>query len=391
MKARGLRYHGAMGRLVIAEILFSLAVLALQEVPRGHGGWTLAGVAILLVLIPVLTRIGERGRSPPGLAARRGITAALALFALLQVGFAILRTVKPKVLDIATTTVAALAALAHGSNPYALPVDPLAGGIDGASAAFHGYKYLPVLLAVYAPLALPWAERGIVLTNLVLQGAVAWALARLAGRGAVAGLAAAALYLSLPFPAYQTLARGANDLVPVLGLLLALLAVERRPFWAGVLIGLSIAAKPMPGAAALLCLVPAADMRRKYFVGVAAGLLPIVPFALTAPDAFWSNIVLFNALRPTDDTSWLYGLPGWIALAARAMAAAALIVIWLRAWRAPVRREWRLGMAAAAILVVFAVAPDMHHNYYLWFIPLFAVMAARAACSETEEMRERAA
>jgi len=381
-----------MKRLVAAEVFFSLAVLALQEVPRGHGGWTLLGVAMLLALIPVLSRVAARGRAPPGPAARRGAIAALVLFALLQVGFAVLRTAKPKVIDIGATTVAALAALAHGANPYVLPIDPLAGGIAGAAASFHGYKYLPAMLAVYAPLALPFGVRGIVLTNLLLQGATAAALARIAARGgAVAGLAAAALYLSLPFPAYQLLARGVNDLVPVLALLLAFLALERRPFAAGVLVGLSLAAKPMPGAAALFCLVPAAGARGRYFAGVAVGLLPVVPFALDAPQAFWSNIVLFNALRPIDDTSWLFGLPGWASTGARALAAAALVALYLRAWLVPPRLERRLALAAAAILVVFAVGPDMHHNYYLWFIPLFAVLAARAAGGTAEEMRERAA
>ncbi len=380
-----------MGRLVAAEVFFSLAVLALQEVPRGHGGATLLGVVILLALIPLLRRFAERPRAAPGDAARHAVLAALGLFALLQAAFALLRTAKPKVIDIGATTVASLAALAQGANPYALPVDPLAGGILGASAAFHGYKYLPMMLAIYAPLVLPFGVRGIVLTNLALQGAAAAALARLAGRaGSLAGLAAAALYLSLPFPAYQLFARGANDLVPVLGLLLALLALEQRPFGAGVLVGLSIAAKPMPGAAALLCLVPAAGARRRYFAGVGVGLLPIVPLALAAPGAFLDNIVLFNALRPIDDTSWLFGLSAASVLAARAIAVAALLALYLRAWRAPAL-PWRVALAATAILVVFAVGPDMHHNYYLWFIPLFAVLAARAACGRAKETRERAA
>ncbi len=382
-----------MERLVAAEVIFSLAVLALQEVPRGHGGWTLAGVAILLALVPVLARLDERPRAPPGAAARRTVTIALVLFALLQLGFALMRTAKPKVIDIGTTTVAALAALAHGANPYALAVDPLAGGIAGAAAAFHGYKYLPVTLAVYAPLALALGVRGIVLTNLVLQGTTAAALARLAARGGgqVAGLVAATLYLSLPFPAYQLFARGANDLVPVLGLLLALLALERRPFLAGLLLGLSLAAKPMPGAAALFCLVPGRGARVRYFAGIVVGLLPILPFALADPGALWSNIVLFAAQRPIDDTSWLYGLPGAAVLAARALAAAALIALYVRAWRRAPGRGSGLAPAAAAILVVFAVGPDMHHNYYLWFIPLFAVLAARAVCGPAEETRERAA
>ncbi len=115
----------------------------------------------------------------------------------------------------------------------------------------------------------------------------------------------------LPFPAFQVLARGVNDLVPVLPLLVALLVVERSPFWAGVLVGLSIAAKLMPGLAALPCLVPARGGRVHFAAGVVIGLVPIVPFAAAAPDAFFDNIVLFNLVRPIDDTSWLWGMPAF--------------------------------------------------------------------------------
>ena len=69
---------------------------------------------------------------------------------------------------------------------------------------------------------------------------------------------------------------------------------------------------------------------------------------------------------------------------------AALLALYLRAWRAPAL-PGRVALAATAILVVFAVGPDMHHNYYLWFIPLFAVLAARAAGGRAKETRERAA
>jgi hypothetical protein len=377
-----------MLRLVAAELVLSLAVLALQEVPRGHGAWTLAGVAVLLASLAPLCWMAERRRAPPGPAARKMVLGVLVLFAVLQAAFAAQRIAKPKVIDLGTTTVAALAALAHGGNPYTLPIDPLAGGI-AAAGAFHGYKYLPVMLAAYAPLALPWGVRGLVATNVVLQGATALALARLAAPGgALAALAAAAIYLSLPFPAYQAVARGANDLVPVLLLLGAFLAAERRPFVAGLLAGLSLAAKPMPAAAALL-LVPGRGTVRPYLLGVLCGLVPVVPFALAAPHAVFTNIVLFNLARPIDDTSWLFGLAPWAPLAARAAVALALLVLYARSLRAPPPPLYRLALAAAAILSVFAVGPDMHHNYYLWFIPLFAVLASRAALGEAEGGRGR--
>ena len=374
-----------MLRIVVAEIAFSLAVWALQEVPRGHGLLTLAGVALLVGALPLLLAAGRVPRAPPPRAAGAILVGAIALFGAAQLVFAIVRTVKPKVLDIATTTVAALSAVAHGGNPYALPIDPLAGGIAGAGEQFLGYKYLPVMLAAYAPLSFPLGVRGTVVTNMLLQAATAGAVGVLAARlsGRTGGLVAALFYLSLPFPAHQLFTRGVNDLVAVLPLLLALVALERRPGWAGFLAGLSIAAKLMPGLAALPCLVPPRGLRGRFALGVLAGLAPIVPFAAASPAAFADNILLFNAVRPIDDTSWFWGLPSPAVLVARAVATTALLAIYGWVWRHPPARDARCVAAVLAILAVFAAGPDMHHNYYLWFIPFFAVLAAHAAVGES--------
>lgn len=370
-----------MLRIVVVELLFSLAVFALQEVPRGHGMLTLGGVALLIGTLPLLLAAGRRSREPPPRVAGRVLGWAIVLFGAAQLAFAVVRTVKPKVLDIATTTAAAVAAVAQGGNPYALPIDPVAGGITGAGGQFLGYKYLPMMLLAYAPLSLTMGARGTVATNILLQGATALALGALAARqsGRIGGLAAALLYLSLPFPAHQLFTRGVNDLVAVLPLLFALLVLERRPGWAGFLAGLSIAAKLMPGLAVLPCLAPAKGERGRFALGVLAGLLPILPFAALAPAAFADNILLFNALRPIDDTSWLWGLPGAAVVPVRAAAAAALVGLYAWVWLRPPASDARCVAAVLAILIVFSAGPDMHHNYYLWFIPFFAVLAARAA------------
>ena len=373
--------------LVVAEILYSLTVFALQEVPRGHGPWTLAGIAALAAVLPALLWLARKERAPPGDQARRVLLWALGVFGAAQLAFAALRTAKLKIIDIGQTTFDAVTALAQGVNPYTAAIDPMAGGIAASGGAFHGYKYLPVMLAAYAPLCLALGVRGIVVTNLLLQGATAAALRALAARGGgpVAGLLAAVLYLSLPFPAFQLFARGVNDLVPVLLVLGALLLIDGRPFWAGVLVGLSLAAKLMPGAAVLPCLMPAPAARRRYLRGVAAGLLPVLPFLAAAPVAFVQNIVLFNALRPIDDTSWLFGFSGAVALLARGAAVLALAALYVAVWKRPPRLEARIAAALLAILLVFAVGPDMHHNYYLWFIPLLAPLAARAAAGVQRE------
>ena len=376
-----------MPRLLAAEIIFSLTVFALQEVPRGFGGVTLILVALLASSLPLLLAASRRPRPAVGPRADRVLVPAIFVLALAQLAFAIMRTVKPKIIDIGTTTLAAVEALAQGGNPYALPIDTLAGGIAGAADGLHGYKYLPMMLVAYGPFCLAMGLRGIVVANALLHGATAASVGALAARigGKMAGLAAAALYLSLPFVAFQVVGRGVNDLVAVLPLLLALLVLERRPGLAGVLVGLSLAAKLMPGAAALLCLVPAAPFRRRYLAGVAAGLLPILPFVIADPAAFAANILVFNTIRPVDDTTWLYGLPGLAAPAARGVAVVALLAVYAWVWRRPPGLATRCAATMLAILVVFAVGPDMHHNYYLWFIPLLAVLAACAAAGPQQE------
>ena len=194
-------------RLLYAAILLELTCFALQEVPRGHGGWTLAGIAVLGAALPVLLAIARRPREAPR--AGNVLAWAIGVLGAAQLGFAIMRAVNVKVIDIAATTVAALDALRQGANPYAAPIDQVAQN-------FHGYKYLPAMLLAYAPLS-GLGLRGIVLTNLVLQAATAALLAAIAARrgGKIAGAAAAVFYLAIPFLAFQVFRTGANDLVPL--------------------------------------------------------------------------------------------------------------------------------------------------------------------------------
>jgi hypothetical protein len=367
-------------RLILAELLFSLTVFALQKVPRGWGGTTFVLVCLVMAALPLLVMLARGSSAPPSRTTGTLLTWGIVLVAAAQVAFAVAMLVKPKVLDIGETTLAAALATVAGHNPYAMPIDAAGGGITDADR-FHGYKYLPMMIVVYAPLSLALGIRGIIVTNIVLQALTA-ALARsiaqlIAGR--FAGLAAALLYLSLPFVAHQVFTRGVTDLAPVVLLLAALRFADERPGWAGLMVGLSISTKLIPGIVMLPCALPARGERRRYALGVLAGLLPIVPFAATAPDAFAANVVLFNLVRPIDDTSWLLGLSPLAIAAARVAAVALLAAIAVRIWRHTPRLDERCLLAALAILAVFAVGPGMHHNYCLWFLPPLAILAASAA------------
>jgi hypothetical protein len=365
---------------VAAAVLFWAAVGLLQKFNWGLGVWKALVLAALLAAVPLVVAQAERGGAAAGGSASRLLKAAVLALLLAHTGYAALKLRHPSLIDAATITIAEGQGLRAGANPYAAERDAEAAA-GTHDARFGGYKYLPVTLAAYLPLG-ALGPRGVVLTNLLLQFAVVALIFRLgmALASATAGWLAMLLYLSLPLVPFQLFAKGALDLVAVVPLLAALLLVARgKPALGGLCLGLSLAAKLLPGALLLPSALPARSRDRlRYAAGIAMGLLPVVPFALWAPAAFLDNIVLFNLVRPVDSTSWLFAFPGARPVAAAAMAAlylAALAVAWLRP---PATLARRSGMAVALILATLLAAPAVHHNYQLWWLPLACALLGAA-------------
>lgn len=348
---------------------FWLAVALLQEL-NWRGQWKALVLLVLLGGAAALfqARSGDARRAPP-----RWLAALTLVLLLAQLAYFGARLAHPRLIDMATTTLAAGDALAAGENPYTQPIDSQAAGL-GAAPGFQGYKYLPVMAAIYWPLGHAFGERGVLVANVLLEFA---ALALLWRLGGTTGALAAALYLSLPIVAQQLFAKGSTDLAAVVPLLLGLLLVNRSGFAAGLCVGLSIAAKLFPGALFLPVLLPAGGVaRRRYALGVAVGLLPILPFAIAAPGALLDNIVLFNAIRAPDATSWLFFMPPLAAILARAVLAALFLAAILIVWRGPPAVPTRAALGALLILAAILAGPAAHHNYMLWWLPFYALALA---------------
>src|SRR5258708_28684830 len=116
-----------------------------------------------------------------------------------------------------------------------------------------------MMIMVYAPLCLAFGMRGIIVTNILLQAmtaAVIRSIAAVSG-GRLARLAAAMLYLSLPFVAHQIFTRGGTDLASVLMLPPALRYADEPPVGAGVMGGVAIATKLVPRLPMPPCAPPA--------------------------------------------------------------------------------------------------------------------------------------
>lgn len=347
-------------------VLFWIAVALIQTFNWGDGAPKAVVMLLMLAAAPLLLR-AAREATPLSPAFARAAAIALWISLALDLGYLGARIVAPHLIDIATTTLAAGHALLHGANPYAAAIDR-----GPENAGFIGYKYLPVMIFDYLPLGALFGERGVLLTNLVLF------IGCLALMKRIAGAALAPLLLAmLPLVEEQIFAKGATDLAALLPLLGGLALVERSSFGCGICIGLSIATKLMPGAAMLPALVPARH-RGRYAAGIALGLLPIVPFFLAGPTYFIGNIVLFNLSRRPDSTSWLYEMPAALGTAAHLVFAAAVLAAAIVIWRRPPGLAVRATAAATLGIGAILAGPGAHHNYQLWWLPLYAILLSRA-------------
>jgi uncharacterized membrane protein len=237
-----------------------------------------------------------------------------------------------------------------------------------------GYKYFPVMMIVYAPLGPLLGKQGVLITNLLFELGTA-ALIFLAARrdgGRAAGAFAASIYLSLPLVLGAIYAKGVADSIPVALLLASLVASERRPFAAGLLLGLSIASKVLPGVAAGPACVPRHG-RMIFVIGVIIGMVPILLAYLSAPDAFIQNTLRFSMVRPMHSSSWMVHMDPAAITSIRIV----LTLVWgalaiATFWKAA-SLSIRSASAALMILVILVGGPVIPSNYLIWWIPLLCI------------------
>ncbi|HKR20228.1 MAG TPA: hypothetical protein VJS41_08810 [Stellaceae bacterium] len=350
------------------------------------GPWKALVLFALLAWTPIMLRTLRQPRADTPVP--RAVIFLVVVLAAAELVYGGARLIHPRLIDMATTTLAAGHAMLAGQNPYVLPIDPELSG------AFAGYKYLPVMPAIYLPLGLALGARGVLVTNLLLQAATVALMLRLGRRvgGYRIGFVATALYLSLPLVAQQLFAKGTTDLAAIVPLLLAFIAFERSDFLSGLCVGLSVATKLFPGAVFAPCLLPpGTGARVRYGLGIVCGMLPILPYALAAPSAFYDNIILFNAIRPPDSTSWLAFAPEGAALVARSIFVALALAVAIHVWRRAPDLTTRCALAAALTLAVILAAPTAHHNYQLWWLPFYALALAAALTRPHRGLQKSAA
>jgi hypothetical protein len=347
-------------------VAFWMAIGLIQTFNWGSG-IPKAFVMLLVLAAAPLVLAAARRSTPPSRAFERAAGIAFWIALALNLVYFGARIIHPHIIDIGLTTLTAGKALLQGLNPYALPIDT-----GPESFGITGYKYLPMMIIDYLPLGTPFGQRGVVITNLLLLLA-SLALMQHIARTKLAPL----LLLMLPLVGEQIFAKGATDFAAVVPLLAALALTQRSSFWCGVCVGLSIATKLLPGAAMLPALIPP-QRRTAFIAGVVIGGLPVLPFVLMRPAAFWYNIVLFNLWRLPDSTSWLQAMPAAVATAAHLLFAAVLLAAVVYVWHRPPPVISRAILAAMLGIAAILAGPGAHHNYQLWWMPFYGLALALA-------------
>ena len=376
--------ENAAGCKVVRWIILAVAVLtsvivSLLLVLSGARSSKLALALIIIICLAPLTlpAIGIPGRRLLRWVGRNSpvIVVTLCLFAVaVRAVTFMLYLSTPHLEDIGQTTLDALNVVLGGHNPYAAPIDyntPL------SDPMYKGYKYLPVMMAIYAPLGVLWDATGLRVTNLILDMLTAGFIAILAARiaGWTAGGIAATVYLLMPIVAFDLYRHGVTDLAAVVPMLAALTLLDKRPGWAGLAAGLALSVKLFPGVLVVACCIPASAWAR-YGAGVIAGLLPVAFFFAASPTDFINNILWFNAIRPPDSTSIAAALPDLVAIVLKGISLIVLAVITLWTLRRSVELQHRCAFIVIGSVFALLSGPVCHNNYLLWWLPAFCVLLA---------------
>ena len=181
------------------------------------------------------------------------------------------------------------------------------------------------------------------------------------------------------------------DLIPIALAALAMLAWARsKPGWAGIALGLAIAAKFYPvlllGAFAILALRSGRWRPALVLLGstVATWLVVNAPFAIANREGWW-YFYSFNSERGVDFGSIWYaasvlGLPAVPADALNVVAAATFLALFvaIAVLCLGLRRRPRLAQVAFLVIAAFVLSGKVYSpQYVLWLVPLAAMARPR--------------
>lgn len=245
---------------------------------------------------------------------------------------------------------------------------------------YSGYKFGPAMIYGYALSAFMPAG-GSKITNLCYLSVAGILLCFLAWdrqKPRLMNTATSLFVLSALFVPdrmwYELLFIGVNDIFPAVLILAALLCIKRENwFLSGLLTGLVFSAKA-GYALPLALLLIRKDLKRSYFTGFAAGLVPLALFFLWDARALWDNYFLFHLQKAYNDSSLYSVVPvSWHFLFPLGQLAAILYV--MRKNFAKTIDFQELTVQYLFLLIVLQLLyKELHGNHPIFYIPLISLV-----------------
>ncbi|MFZ1702484.1 MAG: glycosyltransferase 87 family protein [Pyrinomonadaceae bacterium] len=283
----------------------------------------------------------------------------------------------PPISDIGYTTIHAVNSLVNEHrNPYSRSdINYVQTDLD---PGYRGFHYGPGMMAGYTATAFS-PTMGYRLTNLVYL-LITLILLILLIRKPDESLPERLSNILFVFTAYflaerfwiEMLPEGANDIFHVMLILAALLALKKdRVFWSGLLTGFSCSAKFAPG----MFLVPFMPLRqRNFWLGLALGLSPYLPFVFWDYAGLWRNAFWLRVIVQNDGTGLYWVTPKEFQWIYGAIALIAFVSAFMWAIRRELKYESVLVGFALLLIVVDITQRQVHGNHLIWFYPVFAIL-----------------
>lgn len=339
----------------------------------------LVGYWTIVILLVSLSHRGEVARpSTIALGAEISVVLLLVLIAQ-QISVANLPRplFSPAVLDIGTLVEMAI------RNFFVLHENPYKPSEIGRWSSFPGvaFMYGPMMLfgyfpALYGPFWFKVCSCVYIAGILLLTG-------RFAARGVqgivpkIAAIVFATAIVIMPRALLNDVSMGINDHLPVFLVLASLSLLQmRKSGIAGFLAGLSLSAKFSP-AAFLIILMIRRKFPFRFFVGVALGCLPMVPFFLWDPARFWYDVVYFHFVKGGTPTSIFTITPPELHYLIRSARLVCVTIFVARNFFKDIDVESLMYEFTLMAIIINSLHIEMHSNYLVWVLPTSAVLFSR--------------
>ncbi|MEM2851542.1 MAG: glycosyltransferase 87 family protein, partial [Candidatus Bathyarchaeia archaeon] len=291
---------------------------------------------------------------------------------------------KSRPIDVGRITeLAAMMFFFEGLNPYTSEIDPGHGAGTGFYY-FNGYRHGPLTFIAYAPFIVLFKMRGIYVMNFFLNlGSLV--LIYLITREVNPidphriGMRAAIIWASCYLIQFELFEMGVTDILSVFFLLLSLyMFLKKNDLGTGVFLGMSFCAKLLP-AAFLFLLFIVLKWRAKFIVGFALPVCTfLLPFLIMSFEEFTANVIIYNLIRPADNTSMLYFIPSNLAALWILLESITLMGLYAN-WYRSKKNELDIFFYFLWIVSTFLIFNKiLHRNYLIWVIPFICIVLSNS-------------